>query len=56
MTELAAPSDPTVLMVDRAIQTAIGALVGLSLVYLMHQRTLREKTRRRLRKHRDPEA
>jgi hypothetical protein len=56
MTELAAPTDPTALMVDRAIQTAIGALVGLSLVYLMHQRTLREKTRRRLRKHQDPEA
>jgi uncharacterized membrane protein YccC len=56
MTELAAPSDPSALMVDRAIQTAIGALVGISVVYLLHQRTLREKTRRRLQKHQDPEA
>ena len=27
-----------------ALQTAIGALVGISLVYLMHQRTLRKRT------------
>ncbi|EMY33177.1 hypothetical protein D477_016295 [Arthrobacter crystallopoietes BAB-32] len=52
MTELAAPTDPQELMVDRAWQTAIGALVGISLVYLMHQRSLREKNRRRFRNRR----
>ena len=52
MTELAAPTNPEELMVDRALQTAIGALVGISLVYLMHQRTLREKNRRRFLKSR----
>jgi uncharacterized membrane protein YccC len=50
MTELAAPTDPQELMVDRALQTAIGALVGISLVYLMHQRTIREKNRRRFQR------
>ena len=52
MTELAAPTNPEELMVDRALQTAIGALVGISLVYLMHQRTLRQKNRRRFLKSR----
>ncbi|MGF9663924.1 FUSC family protein [Arthrobacter crystallopoietes] len=52
MTELSAPTNPEELMVDRALQTAIGALVGISLVYLMHQRTLREKNRRRFLKSR----
>jgi hypothetical protein len=50
MAELAKPSEPGPLLVDRAFQTLIGAVVGLALVYAMHRRTLRKQAEgRRLR-------
>jgi len=48
MTQLAHRSDPMVLVQDRAIETVIGAGVGMILVLLMHQRTNAEKKVRRL--------
>jgi uncharacterized membrane protein YccC len=50
MAELAKPSEPGPLLVDRAFQTLIGSVVGLALVYAMHYRTLRKQAEgRRLR-------
>jgi hypothetical protein len=48
MTQLAHRSDPMVLVRDRAIETVIGAAVGMALVVIMHQRTNAEKRIRRL--------
>jgi uncharacterized membrane protein YccC len=38
MTALGAPTDPSALAVDRALDTAIGALVGVAAVLLIHPR------------------
>ncbi|MCU1634631.1 MAG: hypothetical protein JWM61_3283 [Micrococcaceae bacterium] len=37
-TELAHPSDPAVLLADRAVETLIGAVVGIALVLALHLR------------------
>ena len=36
MTEMAVPENPWTLMTDRAIETVIGAGVGMALVILLH--------------------
>ncbi|WP_159794038.1 FUSC family protein [Puerhibacterium puerhi] len=43
MTALGAPTDPSALAVDRALDTAIGALVGVVAVLLIHPRARAER-------------
>ncbi len=43
MTALGAPTDPSALAVDRALDTAIGALVGVVAVLLIHPRARSER-------------
>lgn len=44
-TELAHPSNPAVLLQERAVETVIGAVVGMVLVALVHRHTVRQKAR-----------
>ncbi|MBD8044852.1 FUSC family protein [Arthrobacter sp. Sa2BUA2] len=47
-TELAHPSDPAILIQDRAVETVIGAVVGMALVLLVHWHTTRLQARQAL--------
>jgi hypothetical protein len=43
MTQLAAPTDPTVLIVERGVETFVGAVVGILVAVAVRQRTLQQR-------------
>ena len=43
MTQLAAPSDPTVLILERGVETFVGAVVGILVAVAVRQRTVEQR-------------
>ena len=43
MTQLAAPTDPTVLIVERGVETFVGAVVGILVAVAVRQGTLQQR-------------